>query len=198
MQVEFKKDEIVQQVISLFENIQPLSHDLKDSIFEWTDVITFKKKEKLLHIGETSKYIYFIAKGTLRSYYLDQGGNDKTSWFLFENELAISVFSFFSQKPSFESLEALEECVLLRLSFNKLKQLYIEFPEFNYIGRILTEQYYIRSEAKANALRMLSANERYQQLLVQYPHIIQRVSLGHIASYLGITQHTLSRIRSKV
>lgn len=117
---------------------------------------------------------------------------------MFENELAISVFSFFSQKPSFEALEALEECVLLRLSFNKLQQLYIEFPEFNYIGRILTEQYYIRSEAKANALRMLSANERYQQLLVQYPHIIQRVSLGHIASYLGITQHTLSRIRSKV
>jgi CRP-like cAMP-binding protein len=198
MQVEFKKEEIVQQVISLFENIQPLSQDLKDSIFEWTDVITFKKKEKLLHIGETSKYIYFIANGTLRSYYLDPEGNDNTSWFLFENELAISVFSFFSQKPSFESLEALEDSVLLRLSFNKLQQLYIEFPEFNYIGRILTEQYYIRSEAKANALRMLSANERYQQLLVQYPHIIQRVSLGHIASYLGITQHTLSRIRSKV
>jgi len=62
MQVEYKKEEIVKQVISLFENIYPLSQNLKDSIFERTDVISVKKKEKLLDIGETSKYIFFIAK----------------------------------------------------------------------------------------------------------------------------------------
>jgi CRP-like cAMP-binding protein len=192
------KDEIVEKVISIFNSIHPVSKNLKEKIFEGSDVIQIKKKNLLLDIGETSKYSFFIYKGALRSYYLDQEGKDNTSWFLFENELAISVFSFFSQKPSFEALEALEDCILLRLNFEKLQKLYLEFPEFNYIGRILTEQYYIRSEEKANALRMLSAKERYLQLLERYPEIIQRVSLGHIATYLGITQHTLSRIRAKV
>lgn len=192
------KDEKVEKVISIFNSIHPVSENLKEKIFEGSDVIQIKKKNLLLDIGETSKYIFFIYKGALRSYYLDQEGKDNTSWFLFENELAISVFSFFSQKPSFEALEALDDCILLRLSFAKLQKLYLEFPEFNYIGRILTEQYYIRSEEKANALRMLSAKERYLQLLERYPEIIPRVSLGHIATYLGITQHTLSRIRAKV
>ncbi|MBD1431007.1 Crp/Fnr family transcriptional regulator [Sphingobacterium litopenaei] len=192
------KDEVVEKVISIFNSIHPVSENLKEKIFEGSDVIQIKKKNLLLDIGETSKYIFFIYKGALRSYYLDQEGKDNTSWFLFENELAISVFSFFSQKPSFEALEGLDDCILLRLSFAKLQKLYLEFPEFNYIGRILTEQYYIRSEEKANALRMLSAKERYLQLLERYPEIIQRVSLGHIATYLGITQHTLSRIRAKV
>ncbi|MCA5004554.1 Crp/Fnr family transcriptional regulator [Sphingobacterium bovistauri] len=192
------KDEVVKLVINIFERIHPLSENLKEKIFEGSDVIHIKKKDVLLNIGETSKYIYFIYNGSLRSYYLDQEGKDNTSWFLFENELAISVYSFFTQKPSFEAVETLEDCVLLRLSFKKLQQLYLEFPEFNYIGRILTEQYYIRSEEKANSLRMLSAKERYQQLIERYPEIIKRASLGYIASYLGITQHTLSRIRSKV
>ena len=191
------KDEVTASVIRLFESIHPLTEEIKTCIAESSDIITIKKKNKLLDIGDTCKYIYFVYKGSLRSYYLDQEGKDNTSWFLFENELAISVYSFFTQKPSFEALETLEDCVLLSLSFSKLQQLYQQSPEFNYIGRILTEQYYIRSEAKANALRMLSAKERYRQLLTQYPHIIQRVPLGHIASYLGITQHTLSRIRSK-
>lgn len=192
------KDEVANLVINIFERIHPLSENLKEKIFEGSDVIQIKKKDVLLNIGETSKYIYFIYKGSLRSYYLDQEGKDNTSWFLFENELAISVYSFFTQKPSFEALETLEDCVLLRLSFTKLQQLYLEFPEFNYIGRILTEQYYIRSEEKANSLRMLSAKERYLQLIECEPEIIKRTSLGHIASYLGITQHTLSRIRAKV
>ncbi len=76
-------------------------------------------------------------------------------------------------------------------------QLYQQFPEFNYIGRILTENYYIKAEEKANELRVFSATERYQHLIQKYPNIIARVPLGMISSYLGITQSTLSRIRSK-
>lgn len=76
-------------------------------------------------------------------------------------------------------------------------QLYQQFPEFNYIGRILTETYYIKAEEKANELRVFSATERYQHLIRKYPNIVARVPLGMISSYLGITQSTLSRIRSK-
>lgn len=197
MEIDLTLD-IQQRVISLFESIFPLEEALKEDIKNWSEVISVKKKEKLVHQGETSKYIYFIYKGAIRSYYTNQEGHENISWLLFENELAIAVYSFFSQKPSFETLETLEDSILLRLSFEKLNQLYLTYPSFNYIGRLLTEQYYIRSEEKANALRMLTAKERYATLLSQYPQVIQRVSLGHIASYLGITQHTLSRIRSQI
>ena len=186
-----------ESVINLCESVQPLEESLKDDIRNWSEVIHVKKKEKLVIQGDTSKYIYFIYKGSIRSYYVNNDGHENTSWLLFENELAIAVYSFFSQKPSFETMETLEDSILLRLSFEKLNQLYKTYPTFNYIGRLLTESYYIRSEEKANALRMMTAKERYNNLLEQYPHIIQRVSLGHIASYLGITQHTLSRIRSQ-
>ena len=189
--------EIHERVINLFESVQPLDESLKNDIKNWSEVIYVKKKEKLVKQGDTSKYIYFIYKGSIRSYYVNNEGQENISWLLFENELAIAVYSFFSQKPSFETLETLEDSILLRLSFDKLNQLYLTYPTFNYIGRLLTETYYIRSEEKANALRMMTAKERYNNLLTQYPKIIQRVSLGYIASYLGITQHTLSRIRSQ-
>ncbi|MNR16719.1 hypothetical protein D3C85_1333380 [compost metagenome] len=73
--------------------------------------------------------------------------------------------------------------------------MYLKYMDFNFIGRKLTEYYYIRNEIQANDLRMLSAKERYEQLLKRSPQLFQRVSLGHIASYLGISQETLSRIR---
>ncbi|MDR6736594.1 hypothetical protein [Sphingobacterium sp. 2149] len=130
-------------------------------------------------------------------YYLDSFGRDATSWLLFEGDVAISVYSFFSQKRSFEVLEAVEDTSFLVLSHEKLMQLYQQFPEFNYIGRILTENYYIKAEEKANELRVFSATERYQHLIQKYPNIIARVPLGMISSYHGITQSTLSRIRSK-
>lgn len=184
------------QIFSLFESISPINDDLKYIIITQSDIIKVKKKEKLLKIGQISKSIYFVYTGAIRSFHLNPKGDEVTSWLLFENEIAISVFSFFSQKPSFEEIEALEDCVLLRLNIDKLQQLYVDFPSFNYIGRILTEQYYIRSEEKAISLRTLTAKERYNQLLKKRPDIFKRVSLGHIASYLGITQHTLSRLRT--
>ncbi len=185
-------------ILSLFGGIHPLSPGLADAIKQHSEIAQFKKKEHLLQLNETSKSIYFIVQGAIRTYYVDKDGNDITSWLLFEGDLAISVYSFFSQRPSFEAMEALEDCVLLALSYEKLSLLYRQFMEFNYIGRYLTEQYYIRSEAKANALRMLSAKERYLDLLDKHPEIIRRVSLGHIASFLGITQPTLSRIRASI
>ncbi|UZJ63230.1 hypothetical protein OKW96_11945 [Sphingobacterium sp. KU25419] len=86
----------------------------------------------------------------------------------------------------------------MELTHTALSHLYQQHLEFNVIGRYLTEQYYIESESKANALRMLSAKERYHELILRKPQILRRVPLGYIASYLGITQSTLSRIRAKI
>ncbi|WP_353195564.1 Crp/Fnr family transcriptional regulator [Parapedobacter defluvii] len=187
-----------ERIVALLNSIQPISAGLSESIRQHSKVVTTGKKVQLLHIGETCRSIYFILQGGVRTYYIDKEGNDITSWLLFEGELAISVYSFFSQRPSFEAIETIERCTLLALTHEKLSLLYRQHPEFNFIARHLTEQYYIRSEAKANALRMLSAKERYLDLLQNRPQLLTRVPLGYIASYLGVNQSTLSRIRSSI
>lgn len=185
-------------VLTLFNHIHPVSSGLSNAIREHTKIECFKKKDHLLRLNETNRRICFIVKGAVRTYYIDKDGHDITSWLLFEGDLAISVYSFFSQCPSFEAIEAIEDCCMLSLSYEKLSRLYLEFLELNYIGRRLTEQYYIRSEEKANALRILNARERYLDLLQKYPLVLTRVPLGYIASYLGITQSTLSRVRAGI
>jgi len=114
-----------------------------------------------------------------------------------EGEFIISVYSFFSRKPSFENIEVLEDCVLQSINWDQLQFIYKDFPEFNLTGRIVTEQYYIRSEERAISLQTLTAKQRYENLLQTYPGILQKVTLGQIASYLSIKQETLSRIRGK-
>lgn len=192
------EDNLAKEILMNFlEDIHPMSENLRSELFSTTYLLKIKKKHILLDLGEIQKSLYFIVKGAVRSYYLDSDGKDTTSWLLFEGDLVISVYSFFSQKQSFEVLEAIEDTNLLVLSHEILMRLYQTFPEFNFIGRILTESYYIKAEEKANELRVFGATERYHHFIHKYPSILARIPLGMISSYLGITQSTLSRIRSK-
>lgn len=184
-------------VFDFFNTIFPITDALRSDIMLCSKVIRYPKRTMLADIGHIHKNIYFILDGAVRTFYRDRNSDDITSWLLFEGDLAISVFSFYNQSPSFEAMEALEDTWVVVLSYESLMNLYQKHMEFNYIGRTLTEAYYIKSEEKANALRMLSAQERYEQLVKLYPLILKRVPLRYIASYLGITQSTLSRIRSK-
>lgn len=184
-----------QSLFAVFNAIHPLTEELKSAIVQNSHIAQVNKKTTLLSAGESSNTIYFIVSGAARVYYLDKEGKQTNTWFLFENELLISVYGFFTGQPSFEYIETLEDSTLIVVKKEKLDELYLQFMEFNFIGRKLTEYYYIRNEIQANELRMLSAKERYEQLFKRNPQLFQRVSLGHIASYLGISQETLSRIR---
>ena len=187
-----------ESLLLLCKSLYPISDALQKAIVNESEIVNVKKKTILLNAGEKSNDIYFIKSGAARVYYLDKEGTETTSWFLFENEFLISVYSFFTGQPSFEYVETLEDCTLIVLKRNTLNQLYEQFLEFNVISRKLTEYYYIRNETQANELRMLNAKERYHQLLKTNPKLINRVSLGYIASYLGISQETLSRIRKQI
>ncbi|GAA4209306.1 Crp/Fnr family transcriptional regulator [Pedobacter jeongneungensis] len=187
--------EAYQNLFAVFNVIHLLSDELKAAIVNNSHLVNVKRKTILLNAGESSNTIYFIVSGAARVYYLNKDGKQTNTWFLFENELLISVYGFFTAQPSFEYIETLEDSVLIAVKREKLDEMYLQFMEFNFIGRKLTEYYYIRNEIQANDLRMLSAKERYGQLLKRSPQLFQRVSLGHIASYLGISQETLSRIR---
>lgn len=193
---EEKQQEIYKNLFDLFGYYHPLTESLKNDIFQKSEIIHVNRKTILLETGKPSKYIYFIASGAIRIYYLDKQGKETTSWLLSEGNLAISVFSFFTGKSSFEALQTLEDCVLIRLHRDSLEELYSKHLEFNIIGRKLTEHYYIKNEEQSNNLRMLTASERYQKLLTDNPSLINRFPLGYIASLLGMSQETLSRIRN--
>lgn len=176
-------------------SISILSAGLKEQLKEYLIEEQFSKKQLLLKEGMVAQRIYFIEKGFVRAFH-HKDGEKFTSWFMGEGEIIISVYSFFSRKPSFENIELLEDCILQSINWDQLQKLYASFPEFNLIGRIITEQYYIRSEEKMIHMQTLSARQRYDALINTHPDILNKASLGQIASYLGIKQETLSRIRA--
>jgi CRP-like cAMP-binding protein len=184
------------QLLNTLNNVSILLPALQNQIKQYLIEEQFARKQLLLKEGSVSQRIYFIKKGFVRAYYY-KNGEKFTSWFMGEGEIIISVYSFFSRKPSFENIEVLADAELQSINWDQLQNLYSAFPEFNLTGRLITEQYYIRSEERTINLQTLSAKQRYENLLKTYPGILQKASLGQIASYLSIKQETLSRIRAK-
>lgn len=180
------------QVLSF---IAPVSASLRATFLAGLKKETLPKKHLLLREGEIARRIYFLNSGFARAYFLDAEGRQHTSWLMDKMDIMISVYSFYTQQPSAEYIELLEDSVVLSLSWDHVQLIYAEHPEFNYTGRLITEKYYIRSEERLILLRNKRPRERYELLLRSYPDILQKAPLGAIASFLAIDQATLSRIR---
>jgi CRP-like cAMP-binding protein len=187
----------MKNLIQFLNSIHPLSIELQDHLFKILKHQDVSKKELLLHQTQTCKYIYFIEKGLFRCYHINNEGKEICSWFMKTGDVIISVESFFKQKPSLENIQALEKSSVYFISYEELSQTYQQFPEFNTTARILTEHYYCQSEQRLFWLRCTKAKERYRLLAENYPELIQLVNSKHIASFLGITLETLSRLKSK-
>jgi CRP-like cAMP-binding protein len=183
-------------LLQVLNNINILSPGIRAQLEAHLTEEHFPKKTIILKEGQVSQRIYFVKQGFTRAYY-HKGGSEFTSWFMGQGEIIVSVYSFFSRKPSFENIQVLEDSVLQSINWDQLQSIYKNYPEFNLTGRLITEQYYIRSEERAINLQTLTAKQRYDNLLATYPGILQKVSLGQIASFLSIKQETLSRIRAK-
>jgi CRP-like cAMP-binding protein len=177
--------------------IAPLSAGLQQAFSNYITEEKYAKKHRLLTEGQVCKRVYFIKRGFARAYYLSREGKECTTWFMGTGDIMISVYSFLTQQPAAEYIEILEDSLIQSITWNQLQSIYADFPEYNYIGRIVTEKYYILSEQRALLLRTATAEERYRLLLNTHPDILQKASLGQIASYLCITQETLSRVRGR-
>ena len=159
--------------------------------------IRVKKKKDLLEPGEVCKYIYFLVEGCIRSYYVDLKGNEHIFQIRMDNSWISDLESLFSHQPSKYYIESLEESQLLRITEDELERLYTSVPSMERYFRILFQKAYI------NALNRLSdhmwepAINRYRNMLKEHPDMFQRVPLLYIASYLGITPESLSRIRKQ-
>ncbi|HUH25654.1 MAG TPA: Crp/Fnr family transcriptional regulator [Flavobacterium sp.] len=141
--------------------------------------------------------MYFIKKGIVRAY-APMPDREVTFWFGSEGATVVSMNSYVNNKPSYETIELLEDCILYQINSETLQNLYKTDIEIANWGRKFAEDELIKSEERLISLQFKSAKERYLDLIQHHPNLIQRVALGHIASYLGITQVSLSRIRADI
>lgn len=174
-----------------------ISAELENHLLRNTTKLVVEKNTHLVTINERSDSLYFIENGLIRGYYFDNG-KEITNWFAQEQEFATCFYAFVANASSYEAIQAIEDCVLIQIPQNILQELYIKFPETERIGRIITENYYIKLEERLLNIQFKTAKERYQNILHKKTSLLQRASLGQIASYLGITQETLSRIRAEL
>jgi CRP-like cAMP-binding protein len=183
--------------IQHLNNIIPISKELEKELNFISKEISVAKNIILVNERERCRNLYFIQKGLMRGYYYDEN-KEITHWFAQEQEFATSFYSFITVEPSPETIETLEDCELIQISFGDLQTLYKKFPETERIGRIFIEKYYIKLEERFLRQRIRSAKDRYRDLLEKNPSLLNRAALGQIATYLGIAQETLSRVRAEM
>lgn len=153
------------------------------------------KNQPLVREGQICSKLYFVEQGVGRSYYLKEDGKEITQWFFIEGLFMSSIESFFQQDPSLYYLEMLEDAVLYSITREKLDLLFSRYHNMEKLGRLLSTEMLTRVVNKLSAIQFQTARERYDYMLSEYPELANRVALGYIASYLGMTQETLSRIR---
>jgi CRP-like cAMP-binding protein len=157
-----------------------------------------RKKQYLLQEGDVCRYIAFVEKGILRSYTIDEKGNEHIIQFAFEGWWISDQYSFLTGEPSIYNIDALEDSELLLLTRQAEEQMLEHIPQFEKYFRMLIQNSLIAMQRRLAGSLTLSAEQRYQDLTQSCPTIPQRVPQHMMASFLGITPETLSRIRKQI
>jgi len=186
---------------SFFENIYIHPNIKKEeykSIIGAHTKVEFSKNETILNEGKVSNKYYLISKGLFRSYVIDYKGNEITTDFFGPNDILIEVASLFLRIPSKETIQALTDCEVYKIDFNDFQKLYTTIEGFTEWGRSWMSHQLFMAKHRAVNMHTQSASERYLNLVQKKPQIIKEVPLKYIATYLGITDTSLSRIRKEV
>lgn len=157
-----------------------------------------RRKQFLLQEGDVCNRMAFVEKGSLYSYSTDAKGNQRVIQFAFEGWWISDLYSFFTKEPSSLNIEALEDCELLLLDHEQHNYLLQKVRPYETYTRILLQNAYVAMQRRIEGTIGLTAEEKYSRLLNQYPACLTRVPQHLIASYLGITPETLSRIRKQM
>lgn len=166
-------------------------------IFAQFEEIEFKKNDYLIEINKSANYYYFLESGFLRSYTIDYEGNDITTKFFTKEDIVIDWNAYFLKKPCKESIQAISDGKAWKITFQNFMNLF-QIESFREVGRTrLVNNYF---ELKNHSISVIAdkAKDRYLNLIKEKPEVIQNVPLKHIATYLGITDTSLSRIRKEI
>lgn len=157
-----------------------------------------RKRQYILQQGDLCKNLAFVEKGALRSYTVDEKGNEHILQFALEGWWISDIYSFLTQEPSDYNIDAIEDSELLLITNPGLEELYERVPKFERYFRLLTQSNMVAMQKRLTGSLSKTAEEKYLNMLAAYPNIVSRVPQHMIASYLGITPETLSRIRKRL
>ncbi len=155
------------------------------------------KKTLLLTTGQVEDHLSFLEKGIIR-YYIPKEENDLTFDFTFENNFTSAYDSFITRQPSIYNIQALTNCVLWRISYPDLQEVYNKSQMGNTIGRLAAEKLYLEKSRREKSLLNETAEQRYMNLFTEQEHLLLHIPLKYIASYIGVTPQALSRIRRRI
>jgi len=190
------KEEIA-PLLQVFNSFHPVGKGVEQYLLKNMYCCSVTKGQLLVKSGERCDSIYFVKKGVLRGF-IEENNKEITTWLTMENEIVAAIGSFLLQVPTPENMQAVEDCELMGIKFANLDRLYLQHPSFNIVGRKITELYYVYAENRAYITRLHDAQKKYELFLQFYPHFINRIPLKYIASFLGMTIETLSRVRGKI
>lgn len=184
----------IEQIIN---NIHTLPQASQLKLIGIIKLLEFSKGTLIFNEGRIERNLYFVKSGIVRAY-SHQHDVEVTFWFGQEGDPVLSMKSYIDNQPGYETIQLLEKCQLYQIKTQQLKVLYEEDIHLANWGRRLVERELIKTEERLIFREFKTALQRYQELIEHHPKLLQRVPLGYIASYLGITQVSLSRIRTQI
>lgn len=183
--------------IAAIKELTGFSDSEIEVLLQYFEVKKIKKKTIVLNAGETAKEVYYISSGCLRLFY-QKDGTDISAYFFTDNMFAGAYDSFTTQQPSRLYIETLEDCEVFAISLQSFQTLFAEFPRMSeFVFKILQERFVSLHNLYTSQI-LDSPEERYLNLQKERPDLIQRIPQHHLATYLGITPVSLSRIRARL
>lgn len=185
------------QTLSRIRLTSALSENSFSLLSDELERLEVKKGTIIIREEKFEDAFYFLESGVARASILING-KPIAIWFGFSGDICLSFNSYVYQKPGYERIDILQDAVVYRIKSSRLHELYLKHADLANWGRKIAEHELIKTEERFISRQFKTATERYEALLFQYPELIKNIPLGIIASYLGVTQVTLSRIRASV
>ena len=189
---------MIKSLIDYFNNYLPLSEEEQSIVQEVFQERRIKRRQLILQEGDISKRNTFVVEGCFRMYMVDPAGKEHNLQFAIENWWIGDIGSFHTEQPSKLYIEAIENSVILQISKEDHLRLFVEYPKFNRIFRVITENALVSAQRRILQNISSTAEERYLDFVQRYPYFFNRVSNVQIASYLGVTPEFLSTIRKRL
>jgi CRP-like cAMP-binding protein len=187
-----------EKLVLFIEQVLPIPRTKIEEIATYFQSIEIAKNDYFIKEGKVSNNYLFLETGFIRAFAFDLDGNEVTTEFYSESQIVFEVGSFFQQTVSKENFQALEDCKGWFITFDQLQVLFHSIQEFREFGRMILVKGFISFKQRTLSLINETAEQRYESLIKTRPEIFQKAPLKYIASYLGITDTSLSRIRREV